>query len=168
MKYSNHVIHIMLAGLMLMNVDLGPKVPEAHHERERAPAHIANPHLHGARPELERVRRWDRHLAGHWYGHWSYANWVSLHRGLGNVQGKVVAANGSPVEGFTVTLRGANGAFLKPASRRHTQISGAGGSFVMARVRAGHYRVRAAKGALNKHTTVYVRAGQTSTAVVRM
>ena len=96
----------MLTALMFMNLDLAPKTPEVHHEHIHAPAHIANPHLHGVRPELEHYRHWDSHVAHHWYDHWSYTYWVGLHRGLGNVEGKVIEANGAPAAGVSVSLRG--------------------------------------------------------------
>lgn len=121
-----------------------------------AEPHLANPHLHGAKPAIE--ARKIEHRARYWVHRWDYTAWVSLHRGLGTVAG-TVETSGAPATGAKVWLRTASGKGFRSTAAKHIVFAGPAGEFVMRHVRAGTYRVLANMGKTTSRTRVHVTPG---------
>jgi len=129
-----------------------------------SPFHPAvNPHLHGvARPAdvLTKAEAVRHELHTRWAHHWDSYAWFALHRGTGVIQGTVTSPQGRPLAGMDVRLRDWWGHPLHSTAAKHITTTGPGGSFVMAHVRVGRYRVRAAQGSKSGHAMVVLHAGQ--------
>jgi hypothetical protein len=154
------------------------KAREAPSPTHLASSHLVNPHLHGAMPVVakkdiskktaEKTGEGRRSIARHWYGHWSFAYWATLHRGTGTIEGEVRTASGSPVAGAHMVLRTSKGRTFRAWSKKHITTTSSGGFFMMRNVRIGSYRVRASKGKTAGATPTHVHGGSLSTVAVKI
>ena len=118
--------------------------------------HLLNSHLHGVKPIRPGVlvKKGERR-ARYWVGRWAYGYWVGLHRGYGAITGNVQSA-GKAVTGVKVMLISARGPAVKATHITHTNISG---GYIMMRVRAGSYRVRAVMGERAGQSPIHLYSG---------
>jgi hypothetical protein len=116
---------------------------------------VTNSHLHGVKAihpgEIHKVE----HHARYWVGRWAYGYWVGLHRGYGAITGNV-QSGGRALPGAEVLLVSSRGTPIREKHITHTNISG---GYIMMRVRAGSYRVRAVMGERAGHSPVHLYSG---------
>jgi hypothetical protein len=171
---------LALVGMLMLGAGATPgeiehgapakKSPAVHASLHIGPAHLVNPHLHGALPVVaKRVAREKKKIvARHWVGHWSFAGWAALHRGTGTIEGEVRSPSGSPVIAAHMVLRHIHGGIIRNWNAKHITTSGPGGTFIMRNVRIGSYRVRASKGKAAGATPIHVHGGMMTTVSVKI
>jgi hypothetical protein len=130
-----------------------PAKPPVTHRAERG--HVLNSHLHGVKPIKSAEARKGFHHARYWVGRWAYGNWVGLHRGYGAITGNV-QSGGRAVGGAEVLLVSTRGRAIREKHLTHTTV---GGGYIMRRVRAGSYHVKAVMGERVGHSPIHLYSG---------
>jgi hypothetical protein len=119
-----------------------PAKPPVTHRAERG--HVLNSHLHGVKPIKSAEARKGFHHARY-----------CLHRGYGAITGNV-QSGGRAVGGAEVLLVSTRGRAIREKHLTHTTV---GGGYIMRRVRAGSYHVKAVMGERVGHSPIHLYSG---------